>query len=74
MKQRFDYQLYSRLWFMQRRELGLKVLAHNVKQILYIQEAEHSDLPLWVFEDALRDQAKQNMLDAFFQFCFTRNR
>ncbi|MFQ6060893.1 MAG: transposase [Thermoplasmata archaeon] len=46
VKQRFDHQIYSRIWFMQRRELGLKVISHNVKQLLYIQEAKDSDIPL----------------------------
>lgn len=73
VKQRFDHQLYSRIWFMQRRELGLKVISHNVKQLLYIQEAEDSDIPLWVYEDPALGTAKQNLLDSFIEYCFNRN-
>lgn len=73
IKQRFDHQLYSRIWFMQRRELGLKVLSHNVKQLLYIEESEHSSLDLWVYEDPVKGTALQNIRDAFLEYCFSRN-
>lgn len=33
---------------MQRRELALKVVAYNVRQVLYIQASEYLNLPLWV--------------------------
>ncbi len=32
----------------QRKELSLKVVAYNVRQVLYIQAAEYLNLPLWV--------------------------
>jgi len=73
IKQRFDHQLYSRHWFMQRRELGLKVIAHNVKQLLYIQESEVSNLPLWTYVDPVKGGSKQNTLDTFLEYCFARN-
>lgn len=73
IKQRFGHQIYSRKGFMQKRELGLKVVAHNVKQLLYIQESESSNLPLWVYEDPIKGAAKQNISDAFIEYCFTRN-
>ncbi len=73
VKQRFDHQLYSRIWFMQRRELGLKVISHNVKQLLYIQEAEQSNLPLWIYENPEKGIARQHLLDSFVQYCFVRN-
>lgn len=73
VKQRFDQQVYSRTWFMQRRELGLKVISHNVKQLLYIQEAESIGLPLWVYENPELGEARQNLLDSFIEHCFNRN-
>lgn len=73
VKQRFDHQLYSRIWFMQRRELGLKVISHNVKQLLYIQEAEQSNLTLWIYENPAKGIARQHLLDSFIQYCFVGN-
>ncbi len=73
VKQRFDHQLYSRIWFMQRRELGLKVISHNVKQLLYLQETESSGLPLWVYENPELGEARQNLLDSFIEYCLNRN-
>ena len=73
IKQRFDHQLYSRIWFMQRRELGLKVISNNVKQLLYIQEAEQSKLPLWIYKNSQIGIARQHLLNSIIQYCFIKN-
>lgn len=73
IKQRFDHQLYSRIWFMQRRELGLKVISHNVKQLLYIQEADTNNLPLWVYDRPVEGIARLVFIDKFLEYCFARN-
>jgi len=33
---------------MQKKELALKVLAYNIKQILLVEHAKERGIPLWV--------------------------
>ena len=39
--------LYSRKKWMQRRELALKVLVYNIKQVLMVRYARENGIPLW---------------------------
>jgi transposase len=47
MKRRWHSFLRSRRKWMQKKELALKVLAYDMKQVLYIQRAEELGIGLW---------------------------
>ena len=47
IKKRWGSFLRSRQKWMQRKELSLKVLSYNVKQVLLVQYAEECKIPLW---------------------------
>lgn len=48
IKKRWGSFLQSRKRWMQKRELALKVLSYNVKQILMINYAKERKVPLWI--------------------------
>jgi transposase len=47
IKKRWGSFLRSRRKWMQKKELSLKVLSYNVKQVLLVQYAKDSKIPLW---------------------------
>ncbi|MDH7506845.1 MAG: hypothetical protein QHH15_03545, partial [Candidatus Thermoplasmatota archaeon] len=47
IKRRWSGFLNSRKQWMQKRELALKVLSYNVKQVLMINYAKEQKIPLW---------------------------
>ena len=47
IKKRWGSFLRSRKKWMQKKELSLKVLSYNVKQVLLVQYAEECKIPLW---------------------------
>ncbi|MGF3554590.1 MAG: transposase [Thermoplasmatota archaeon] len=47
IKRRWGGFLNSRKQWMQKRELALKVLSYNVKQVLMINYAKEQKIPLW---------------------------
>jgi transposase len=47
IKKRWNSFLRSRRRWMQKRELSLKVLSYNVKQVLLVQYARECKIPLW---------------------------
>jgi transposase len=47
MKRRWGSFLRSRRKWMQKKELSLKVLSYNIKQVLLIAYAKESKIPLW---------------------------
>jgi len=47
IKRRWGNFLRSRRKWMQKKELSLKVLAYNIKQVLLIAYAKESKIPLW---------------------------
>jgi len=48
IKRRWGSFLYSRKKWMQRKELALKVLVYNIKQVLMVRYARENGIPLWV--------------------------
>lgn len=48
IKRRWGNFLYSKKKWMQKKELALKVLAYNIKQILLVEHAKERGIPLWV--------------------------
>lgn len=48
LKNRYGDQLYSKKWFMRRREMALRFIAYNVRIIVGIQIAREKGIPLWV--------------------------
>ena len=48
IKRRWGGFLHSRKRWMQKRELALKVLSYNVKQVLLINYAKERKVPLWI--------------------------
>ena len=48
LKRRYGDQLYSRTWYMRRREMAMRFIAYNVRIIVGIQIAREKNLPLWV--------------------------
>ncbi|MEM4259029.1 MAG: transposase, partial [Candidatus Thermoplasmatota archaeon] len=48
IKKRWGGFLYSRKRWMQKRELALKVLSYNVKQVLLVRYAKERKVPLWI--------------------------
>jgi len=49
IKKRWKSYLLSRKRWMQRKELSLKVLSYNVKQVLLVQYAKRCKIPLWKY-------------------------
>jgi transposase len=49
IKKRWNSFLRSRRKWMQKKELSLKVLSYNVKQVLLVRYAEERKIPLWKF-------------------------
>lgn len=47
IKKRWGSFLRSRKKWMQKKEMSLKVLAYNLKQVLLVQYAEECKIPLW---------------------------
>jgi transposase len=47
IKRRWGSFLRSRKKWMQKKELSLKVLSYNIKQVLLVQYAEECKIPLW---------------------------
>ena len=48
LKRRYGEQLYSKLWYMRRREMAIRFIAYNVRIIVGIQIAREKNIPLWV--------------------------
>jgi transposase len=47
LKRRWGSFLRSRKKWMQKKELSLKVLSYNIKQVLLVAYAKESKIPLW---------------------------
>jgi hypothetical protein len=47
IKKRWVSFLNSKKKWMQKKELSLKILAYNIKQVLIVQYAEELKIPLW---------------------------
>ena len=48
LKNRYGDQLYSKRWYMRRREMAMRFIAYNVRIIIAIQIAREKNIPLWV--------------------------
>lgn len=48
LKKRYVDQLYSKKWYMRRREMAMRFIAYNVRIIAGIQIAREKGIPLWV--------------------------
>ena len=48
LKNRYGDQLYSKRWYMRRREIAMRFIAYNVRIIIAIQIAREKNIPLWV--------------------------
>lgn len=48
LKRRYGDQLYSKKWYMRRREMAMRFIAYNVRIIMGIQIAREKNIPLWV--------------------------
>lgn len=48
LKRRYGDQLFSRKWYMRRREMAMRFIAYNVRIIIGIQIAREKNIPLWV--------------------------
>ena len=48
LKNRYGDQLYSKKWYMRRREMAMRFIAYNVRIIIGIQIAREKGIPLWV--------------------------
>jgi hypothetical protein len=48
LKHRYGDLLYSKKWFMRRREMAMRFIAYNVRIIVGIQIAREKNIPLWV--------------------------
>jgi len=48
LKNRYGDRLFSKRWYMRRREMALRFIAYNVRVIIGIQIAREKNLPLWV--------------------------
>lgn len=72
VKQRFDHEVHAHIWYMQRREIAMKVISHNVKQLLYIQEAEDCNLPLWVSDKPEMVKAKNHVIESLMNYALAK--
>ncbi len=48
LKNRYGDQLYSKKWYMRRREMAMRFIAYNVRIVVGIQIAREKEIPLWV--------------------------
>jgi len=48
LKKRYGDQLYSKKWYMRRREMVMRFIAYNVRIIVGMQIAREKGIPLWV--------------------------
>ena len=48
LKKRYRDQLYSRSWYVRRREMAIRFIAYNVRLTIYITYAKHNNLNCWV--------------------------
>lgn len=48
LKNKYGDQLFSRKWYMRRREMAMRFIAYNVRIIVGIQIAREKGIPLWV--------------------------
>ena len=48
LKNRYGDQLFSKKWYMRRREMAMRFIAYNVRIIIGIQIAREKNIPLWV--------------------------
>jgi len=48
LKERYGDQLYSKKWYMRRREMAMRFIAYNIRIIVGIQIARENQIPLWV--------------------------
>ena len=60
MKRRWGSFLRSKKRWMQKKELSLKVLSYNIKQVLLVQYARESKIPLWKSCDWYSTKASYN--------------
>lgn len=48
LKKRYGDQLYSKKWYLRRREMAMRFIAYNVRIIISMQIAKERNIPLWV--------------------------
>lgn len=48
LKKRYGDQLYSRKWYLRRREMALRFIAYNLRIIIYMDYAKNHGLNCWV--------------------------
>ena len=48
LKKRYGDQLYSKKWYLRRREMAMRFIAYNVRIIISMQIAKEKKIPLWV--------------------------
>lgn len=48
LKRRYGDQLYSKKWYMRRREMAMRLIAYNTRIIIAIQISREKNIPLWV--------------------------
>lgn len=48
LKNRYGDQLYSKKWYMRRREMAMRFIAYNVRIIIGMKIARENGIPLWV--------------------------
>lgn len=48
LKNRYGDMLFSKKWYMRRREMAMRFIAYNVRIVIGIQIAREMNLPLWV--------------------------
>jgi len=48
LKNRYGDQLFSKKWYMRRREMAMRFIAYNVRIIIAMQIAREKNIPLWV--------------------------
>lgn len=48
LKRRYGDQLYSRKWYIRRREMAMRFIAYNVRIVIYITYARKHELNCWV--------------------------
>ena len=48
LKKRYGDQLYSKKWYLRRREMAMRFIAYNVRVIISMQIAREKNIPLWV--------------------------
>jgi hypothetical protein len=48
LKRRYGDELYSRKWYLRRREMAMRFIAYNLRLIIAIQISKEKQIPLWV--------------------------